>query len=386
MVNMNTNDAAYKKHLSFMKNAKLISDFDEQDLHIQFDNLLSCIPNGGKLYKYRSLRGKAFKYIYDCLKNGYLWVPQAKDLNDDNDTTVTSDALKEIERFVDYLFQDQEKLICVLANRRGSKYWSEDAILNCIPFDSVVCYFDTVSGTVYSENIKSKLRIYHEDSVIEKHYLDFLQRLVMTDFKNDIYGVIEEFIVLNNRLRDFFYIFSMSDSYDLSNMWAYYADSGQGFCIEYDYNLAKKLDPLAKCILLNSYKVVYTNSPQEVLSERLAEVSLFSPNDMELQEKLNYDIFERLLTKEVCWEHEREWRIAFVNNNFNDNSENYDCNRIPVDIVSAIIIDERSLEKTNAKKLIRLCKKRGWTIKIRRRHLYDTAHTYELFYPQETNP
>lgn len=383
---MNTNDAAYKKHLSFMKNAKLILDFDEHDLHIQFDNLLSCMPNGGKLYKYRSLRGKAFDYIYDCLKNGYLWVPKAKDLNDDNDTTLTSDASKESKRFFDYLFQDQVKLICVLANGRGSKYWSEDAILNCIPFDSVVGYFDTASGTVYSEKIKSKLRIYHEDSVIEKHFLDFLKRLLTTDFRDDTHTFIKFFFALNNHLKDFFYIFSMSDSYDLGNMWAYYADSGQGFCIEYDYNLAKKLDPLAKRILLNSYEVVYTDSSQEVLSDRLAEVSLFSPGDTELREKLNYDILERILTKDICWEHEREWRIVFVDNNFNSDNKNYDYNRVPVDIVSSIIIDERSLEKTNAKKLIRLSKKRGWTIKIRKRHLYDTAHTYELFYSKETNP
>ena len=50
---------------------------------------------------------------------------------------------------------------------------------------------------------------------------------------------------------------------------------------------------------------------------------------------------------------------------------------MPVDIVSAIIIDERSLEKTNAKKLIRLCRKRGWPVKVRKNHIYDTSHSYE---------
>jgi len=78
---------------------------------------------------------------------------------------------------------------------------------------------------------------------------------------------------------------------------------------------------------------------------------------------------ERVISKDKCWEHEREWRIVL---------ESKDC-KAPIDIVSAIIIDERSLEKTNAKELIRLCLKRGWPVKIRRNCIYETSHRYENF-------
>ena len=84
--------------------------------------------------------------------------------------------------------------------------------------------------------------------------------------------------------------------------------------------------------------------------------------------KFNYNIIECILHKDSCWEHEKEWRIVIGN---------IDC-QLPIDIVSSIIIDERSLMKPNALKLMRLCKKRSWKLKIRKRHLYDSYHEYEV--------
>ena len=77
------------------------------------------------------------------------------------------------------------------------------------------------------------------------------------------------------------------------------------------------------------------------------KASFFNDNDEDVLEHIRRYILERVISKDKCWEHEREWRIVL---------ESKDC-KAPIDIVSAIIIDERSLEKTNAKKLIRLCLK-----------------------------
>ena len=47
-----------------------------------------------------------------------------------------------------------------------------------------------------------------------------------------------------------------------------------------------------------------------------------------------------------------------------------------VDIVSGIIIDRRSLNEPNAKKLIDLCLQRGWDIKVRDRGFLDGKHYF----------
>ena len=126
------NLSPYEQHLRFMQGVNAIGDIEEEGLSTQFDILLSCIPNGGKLYKYRSLCGKSFKYIYDSLANGYLWLPAAKDLNDDYDSVLIEDAERANKLFVDYITRDKDVLIYSLLKQYGSKYWDrEDLLMFC---------------------------------------------------------------------------------------------------------------------------------------------------------------------------------------------------------------------------------------------------------------
>ena len=120
---------------------------------------------------------------------------------------------------------------------------------------------------------------------------------------------------------------SMSESYDLGNMWGYYADSGQGFCIEYDYTMVKTLGPEAMHYLLNTYKGTYSDIPREIPLGLIAKSILSDSDKGSVNEIVKRSILERAISKDCCWEHEREWRIALSKN---------DC-KIPVDIVSAII-------------------------------------------------
>lgn len=119
--------------------------------------------------------------------------------------------------------------------------------------------------------------------------------------------------------------------------------------------------------MISTFKVNYTDTPQGIPAELLAEANIFQPDNPNVLQQMQCATFDQILTKEKCWENEREWRIVLGN---------IDC-KIPVDIVSAIIIDERALNKTNAKKLIRLCKKRDWTVKVRKSHIHNTFHSYE---------
>jgi len=73
-----------------------------------------------------------------------------------------------------------------------------------------------------------------------------------------------------------------------------------------------------------------------------------------------------MITKRVDWKPEKEWRI------FLNNVEH----KLPADLISGIILDERILNTENANKLIALAKERGWTLTVRQKNLVQTAHKY----------
>lgn len=359
-------NSAYQKHLQFMQNVYEIGDITEEALSAQFNLLLSCLPNGGKLYKYRSLCGKSFRYAYDALANGYLWIPAADTLNDDSDSVLVVNALEDHKRLVDYVLRDHDKTLYILLKRVGEKYWNATDESNSIPFELLLDAFDPETGAMNHQKMVALFGQYSDGEEKLKLFGNLIHRL-LDDLESAFDQNAKALILANENARKSYHVFSMSESHDLGNMWGYYADYGQGFCIEYDFTLAKALGATAMCYLLNTYKVVYSNVPIQYPVELMAEASFFNPTDSGLQEKVKHNILNRILCKDICWEHEKEWRIVLGNID----------GKVPVNIVSSVIIDERALHKSNAQKLIRLCRKRGWTVKIRKNHVYDTAHSYE---------
>lgn len=357
---------SYEKHLQFMQNVFAIADINDKDLKVQFDLLLSCLPNGGKFYKYRSLCGKSFEHAYNGLVNGYMWMPTADTLNDDYDSILITNAAEENKRFVDYVLQDYYKVLHFLLKTLGRRYWEEYSALKCISFDLLLEAFDSDTGQM-DDNKMVNLFSGYDDAVEKLQQFKALTYRLVDSFRTALHQHTQELFMANENARRVYHVFSMSESYDLGNLWGYYADSGQGFCIEYDYNRAKTIGFEAMRYLLNTYKVEYSDIPRQIPPDLLAEAGLFDSDNPELQKRMKRCIFDRVLCKDICWEHEKEWRIILGHTD----------KKMPVDIVSAIIIDERSLQKTNAKKLIRLCKKRGWTVKVRKNRLYETSHSYE---------
>ena len=87
-------------------------------------------------------------------------------------------------------------------------------------------------------------------------------------------------------------------------MWAHYADSNKGLCIEYDFN---KL-PIPKGDLLRSsiFPVAYTSEPIDVgdlLSETGSQI---------YQYPLDAAVLCTALNKASVWQYEQEWRIIWV--------------------------------------------------------------------------
>ena len=177
----------------------------------------------------------------------------------------------------------------------------------------------------------------------------------------------ESHLRLNENMRKMSYIYSMSELFDLDNMWSLYANNNKGFCIEYDYHKVKNLDFETQRRLINTVRVIYSaKSDYSFVPTVKIAFNKHIDDDESLQ--ANRTTLLQLITKSKSWEAEKEWRI-FLCNLDNDN-------KLFADIVSAIIIDERVVKTENAQKLIDLCKQKGWSIKIRKKNSVGTKHEY----------
>ena len=120
-------------------------------------------------------------------------------------------------------------------------------------------------------------------------------------------------INFNNESRKDIYIFSMSEDYDSDTMWAYYANSNKGFCIEYDYDKVKDLPFDKKKLLISLYKVVYKDNFDEYSFSDMLQYYLGGKKDDELLKRANMQTLTAMITKLSRWKKEKEWRIFLFN-------------------------------------------------------------------------
>ena len=100
------------------------------------------------------------------------------------------------------------------------------------------------------------------------------------------------------------YVCCFSENSRSTLMWAHYADSNKGICLEYDFN---NLPSEKKPILRNSiFPIAYTPNPIDVtdlLSERGSQIYKYP---------LDAAVLCTALNKAAIWNYEQEWRIVWV--------------------------------------------------------------------------
>ena len=121
--------------------------------------------------------------------------------------------------------------------------------------------------------------------------------------------------------------------------------------------------------MLGTYAVIYGDPIPQFDMDAFLQREWFDNFSRENEFKLRLSFTYQSLSKSKCWEHEKEWRTVIADRD----------SKVWVDIVSGIIIDERSLEKTNAEKLIRLCKRNGWALKVRAKDIFSDGHFYVAY-------
>jgi len=361
----------YKEHLDEMFGIIPIDELTEEDVNRIIARLLSFLPNNGKLYKYRSIEGDAFNNAYEGLEQGYIYMARANTLNDDLDSSLHFDVEKDVQKQMD-LFMDKPWLfldnwVNTNLDQLGFKspvdIWAYKTVMSCVDKTT----YDIDKEKAVELFVKSGVRKKTAKKYI-KDCLDLVNKTI-EEHAEELKKPISDLVNFNEISKKDIYVFSLTEDYDSNTMWAYYANSNKGFCIEYDYNKIQTLPIGKKKLLINIYQVIYKDEFEEYSFVDMQKYFMTGAQDKELLKKAGRDILEKTITKLSKWKEEKEWRIFLCNLDEN--------NKIYADIVSGIIIDERIINCDNSKRLIDLAKNRKWNIKARKKNRLGTSHIYE---------
>lgn len=366
-----TREELYQQHLNAMYSSN-VETCSEEEVEKIFARLLQCLPNDGKLYKYRSIEGEAFAYALDGLQNNYLWMAKASSLNDDLDCSIRFDPLKDIEKCRQmFLAEPWRYFNQWLRKNSGRKVYITP--IEKYRFQKAVECVDTTTWQLDENKAVDVLVESGISRVKAKKYisdlLQWIEKTINSNFDN-LKEPLSVMLNLNRNNRQNIYVFSMTEDYDSGAMWGLYANSNRGFCIEYDFRRAKEMPIAMKRKLCFLFQIMYMKEIKEFSFEKLDRFFFSEFQDMALYAEFNREFLSHLLSKEIIWRNEREWRLLLFE---------LKDNRLYADLVSGVIIDERVLQTDNAKTLIRLAKERGWSIKVRKMNVLGTKHFYEEY-------
>lgn len=353
------NNSRYQKYYSRIVDIMSQETFDnltESEVNELFSELLKCLPNNGKLYKYRNFLNSnhAFDNTYNSLREGYIWIADAKTMNDRVDVTLNVDLTKEKSRLEKLLRDNNEQILLRSLDSllRKSKIKCSISVKQ---FKEIMKCF-TASGRAVSKRIKTLLL---ENGGAHKQVDAAVQIITaqverfLREFEPKMQQLVEDFISTAYISRERLKLFCVAEKPTIESMWAYYGNNSNGFCIEYDLGKAANCDRYTKMVLLNLFKVQYSKQkPPFSLVDMAEELIVYGTISGEHKIELNKRFLKQMLIKNSDWRHEQEWRILV----------DLPKNKFNVDLVGSIYIDESMINTPKGQKLIRLARKRGWKI------------------------
>lgn len=356
----------YEEKLYAVTDASLLC---KDNVKALFSELFSVLPNGGKLYKYKSLDS----FHIDELEEKYVWFSSAKHLNDNKDCTFNANVLQEMEKLIRFFLKDNNfrktlvngfYLELVQHNPNITPEVVEDCF-NCITKNG------RKIGKLKFDSFCQKYKLTH----VQKQKLLNTVALYGDEYQceEQIRKRISNFVAQTEEVRDSMQILSLTTSYKKDSMWAYYCNN-EGICIEYDFLKITSFE-LQK-LFINTQMVRYGKKKKfsyvDVMKARIK-------NDAAALIKADKMIMEQVLTKDKSWSTEEEWRVIM------NDRDNFVGRKVPVDMISAIYIDFSVSETDKAKKIIEIAKNNGWQIYIRyfcrfeAEYRYDTIENTNIF-------
>lgn len=361
----------YQQHL----NALLTTNLDncqKEKIDEILTRFIQCLPNNGKLYKYRSIAGDAFEYAYDGLKSGYLWMARVDTLNDDLEGTLNFDLEEDIQAAKEKFLNQPWKYLNNLL-QRNTNLRKDLPPIDRFCVDQIIQCVDQETGEIDTKKAVEFLVIKGLARQNAKRYIEKVKLWVQNaieDAMSVLRDTVDGLVGINKINKNNIFVYSMAITHDADNMWGYYANNNYGFCIEYDFKKARFLPHEAKSKICRCYKVRYQEQKPKFSFQKTFQYLIEGQSNQALFKQIEAEFVEQLVTKTGGWDKEIEWRILMF--------QLKDC-KLYADIVSKIIIDERILNTVNAQKLLALAKRRNWQIEIRKLNILGTKHIYEEY-------
>ncbi len=340
-----------------------------------FSELLTVLPNNGKLYKYKALD----TFHIDELIIGYIWFSSAKKLNDNKDCAFNANYLQQIEEMIKFFLTDGNYRKTLAKGLYMELVARNKDITPQIIEDCLSCV--SKNRSKFSQLKFDKFcRDYHltkeqRQKLINTIALYSDERQNEESIRKSVSNLCEQM----EKIRSGNQICSLTSSYDKDSMWAYYCNN-RGICIEYDFT---KIDTdELKNVFINTQKVRYGKKKKfsyvEIIKAHLQ-------NTQESHIQADKMIFQQLLTKDKSWSTEDEWRTLIHSR---DNEVGL---KIPAKIVSAIYIDYSVLQEEKTKRIIELANKNSWKIFVRyfsrleAEYRYDTIENINAYNQKTTH-
>lgn len=369
-----TREELYQKHIDSMFGTKNVDKFTPQEVDEVLDNLLKCIPNDGKLYKYRKIDDDiSFQYVYNSLKNGTLWSSRVDRFPDKTDCTICFDPSKEFDR-IEKVLRDNPRLIL----RKIFSGVSRDMLKDICTLDDSILFrvvdcFDYEKKVVDETKILKLFCEYGCDVNQGRHIVNWIKEStehILKEKEALIYEIADNFINFNQKMRRLAFVCSLCEDYRVKTMWEHYAGN-QGICIEYDYKKLKTFSYKQKEFFCSTYKIRYVEEYEEQTFVPLVKEYLESDSKKSKNSELNKQLLLCLVTKTNDYAYEKEWRIFHYY--WHDENDGFEIN---ADLVTGIIFDEEALSTEHGRKILALCEQRGWNILVRKLNLTSTNYCF----------
>ena len=356
---MGYNKKAYYEYEEKLYSLTRGTDCTPKAINELFAELLTVLPNNGKLYKYKALD----TFHIDELEEKYVWFSSAKDLNDDKDCTFNANFLKDVKEIIKYLLTDdnyRKFLIKVFYNKYQFKGVTLEEIKDCL--ECVTKNGKAIGKLKFIEFCKKyRLSLSQSDELagmIVRYSEENLDKEKLTQ------SIINTFLQIKE-LRNYQHVLSLTTSYKKDSMWAYYCKN-KGICLEYDFSKINSED--LKRRFINTQKVRYGKK------KRVSYADIFKLKFTDNKEEIiqaDKLTLGQMLTKDKSWQTEDEWRVLLFNKG------NEEGTRIPANIVSAIYIDYSILQEEKTKRIIDLAKTNGWQVFVRYFDNLNVEYRYE---------
>ena len=105
-------------------------------------------------------------------------------------------------------------------------------------------------------------------------------------------------------------------------MWSHYSEGHKGICLEYDVSSFASLSRTYNIFETALFPVRYQNKSQDLIDlTRKFFTQEFNPSiELTEQEKICFT-WKTILTKACCWSYELEWRLVYIFDNHQDESQ-----------------------------------------------------------------